>query len=52
MSADTCTWEYNDEFDRYDTGCDDVGVDQNNETPKDFGFKFCPFCGKVIQWVE
>jgi hypothetical protein len=43
-----CEWVYNDEFDRWDTGCDDVIVHQNGETPKAFGFKFCPYCGKVI----
>jgi hypothetical protein len=45
-----CEWTYNDECDRWDTECEDIAVDQNDETPKDFGFKFCPYCGKLISW--
>jgi hypothetical protein len=47
-----CEWTYNDEYERWDTECEDVAVDQNNESPKDFGFKFCPYCGKAIEWNE
>jgi len=25
---------------------------KNDETPKKFGFKFCPYCGKLISWDD
>lgn len=47
-----CEWTYDDEYERWDTECDDVVVAQNDETPKEFGFKFCPYCGKLISWDD
>ena len=46
-----CRWEYNSEHDRWDTECDDIcGRIGNNETPQEFGFKRCPYCGGLILW--
>ena len=47
-----CEWTYDNEYERWDTECDDVAVDQNGETPKEFGFKFCPYCGNLISWTD
>lgn len=50
--SSNCGWRYNGEYDRWDTECEDVAVEQNGENPQDFGFKFCPYCGKSIVWME
>jgi hypothetical protein len=52
MTSFKCQWRHNNEYDRWDTSCDDICVALNNETPKDFGFKVCPYCGKTIDWVD
>ena len=41
----TCEYEYNTEFERWDTECGDMIVLLNNESPFGYGFRFCPFCG-------
>lgn len=45
----TCEWEYNDEHERWDTECDDVIALHAGESPFEYGFKFCPFCGKEVR---
>lgn len=42
----TCDWEYNDEFERWETECEDVIALHGGESPFEYGFKFCPYCGK------
>jgi len=46
-----CTWTYqNDNVgDYYETACDHAFV--FNEGQKESKFKFCPYCGKVIDEV-
>jgi hypothetical protein len=47
LSKRTCKWEYDLDYDIWDTDCDKTfcfnaeGVEANQ-------FKFCPFCGKII----
>ena len=41
-----CSWEYVDDEDHWESECGEsiaFGV-----TPFEYGFKFCPFCGKPI----
>jgi hypothetical protein len=52
MEKDKCKWTHNNDRDRWDTSCDDLCVALNDETPKDFGFKICPYCGKSIEWTD
>ena len=44
----TCLWTYQDIEDYWDTECQKAFTISEG-TPKENGFKFCPFCGKVIQ---
>lgn len=44
-----CIWRYDDQYDRWDTGCEEsfVFIDGG---PDDNGFKFCPYCaGGIIE---
>ena len=47
--SSTCEWEYSDEHERWDTECDDVIALHAGESPFEYGFKFCPFCGKEVR---
>lgn len=43
-----CSWEYNDEHGRWDTECDNAIALHAGESPFEYGFKFCPYCGKPV----
>lgn len=52
MLDETCTWEYDDNYEYYNTDCahtfyfvDESGIGENQ-------FKFCPYCGKKIVEVQ
>ena len=50
MQPDTCKWIYVEDYidsPCYDTGCGNEFI-LNNGTPKENGFKYCPFCGIKI----
>jgi len=50
MSDETCKWagEYAD-CEIWYTSCGEVFI-LNGGTPEDNKMKFCPFCGKPLEW--
>jgi len=42
-----CVWKWDDDTSSYDTTCDNK-FQFTFDTPKENGFKFCPYCGKGI----
>lgn len=44
-----CEWEYDNEYERWSTTCDDVIILHNHESPFEYGFNFCPYCGKKVK---
>lgn len=49
MSADHCGWIYNERDDSWDTDCENKFQISNNDTPKQNGFVYCPYCGDPIR---
>ncbi|KKM80082.1 hypothetical protein LCGC14_1343410 [marine sediment metagenome] len=53
--ADTCKWRKNgfhfEDHDYYETGCDNM-FQFNDAGPEENHFKFCPYCGSLIEMVE
>lgn len=49
----TCKWEHDQdrENDVWETSCGNAVVFDEGE-PKEHGYKFCPYCGKLIEFVE
>lgn len=47
-----CEWSHDSEHDRWDTGCEDVIALHNSESPFNYGFKYCPYCGKRVLAAE
>ena len=43
----TCKWTYDDSNDSWDTECDEKFW-FTTEGPIDNGFKYCPYCGKIL----
>jgi hypothetical protein len=50
MPNQSCEWWYNSEFDRWETECEDLIALFECANPRPYGFKWCPFCGRPIQW--
>jgi hypothetical protein len=46
MEFSTCEWEFIGEHERWETECEEMIALHNGESPFEYGFKFCPFCGK------
>lgn len=47
-----CEWEYDEEHERWETGCDDVIALHGGESPFEYGFRVCPYCGKQLTDVS
>ena len=52
MNDRICEWWHNSEFNRWETECEDLIALFECANPKPYGFKWCPFCGKLIAWEE
>ena len=50
--SECCEWEFNSEYGRWETECDDVIALHNDENPFDYGFRFCPYCGKFAKGLK
>jgi len=51
INDDYCAWIFDDEIFEWQTECGKEMMEINDlplKSPKDFGFEFCPFCGKLI----
>ena len=52
---DSCDWRkdgfHMSEHDYWETGCNNM-FQFNNGGPKENHFKFCPYCGKLIEEVK
>jgi len=46
-----CEWIFDYVFTNYDTSCG-LNIRLERGTPKENGYVFCPFCGKVIDSDE
>ena len=47
-----CHWEYNTEHERWDTECGDCVCLWQDEEPKGYGFRYCPYCAHEIKFEE
>ena len=43
----TCDWSHDSTHSKWDSGCGN-GFQFMDGTPRENGFKFCPFCGKEL----
>jgi len=54
MKKTICTWKLPESqyFEVWETGCENSFFFGGDGTPKEHGFKFCPYCGLVLNEEE